>query len=409
MRTLLLLLVLPLVAFGGTRFHGNLSRQAIQIKRAELSAEENAKTLNFQFALPLRNFAELQKRVAAGEVISQTELEEKYYPTSEDYGRVRDWLTAHGARRVQEDATHMTVFAEAPVQVVAAVLQVPFAVVNGSDNNEYVAAVDDPVLPEELQSLVVAVNGLQPQVKSHPLGITTATPTWNGEDCLVPRGLLQLYNGDQTGLTGAGQTIVVLGTQLDTTDLTKFWSDTSMPQALSNFTVVNPGGASWTTTDPTKNGSNDNNVLETTLDCEWASGVAPGAKIELYQTTDWAAVSRQIAAEVKAGNTSIHQISSSFGTAETDLSQNALKSYAQYLAAIAANGITIFAASGDNGSDEKNSQGTSVQTVDWPASDASVTGVGGTSTDLSGYNNLASLVEHAWSSSGGGVSAQARP
>jgi len=398
-----------LVAFGGTRFHGNLSRQALRIKRNALTADESAKTLNFQFALSLRNYAELQARVSAGEVISQAELAQKYYPTEADYGRVRGWLAAHGARHVQEDGTRMTVFAQAPVQVVASVLQVPFAVVTGDDNAEYVAAVDDPVLPDDLQALVVAVNGLQPQVKVRPLGITVPSPTWNGEDCLGPRALLQLYNGDKTGLNGAGQTIVVLGSQVDTTDLVKFWSDTGVPQTLSNFTVVNPGGSSWTQTDPTKNASNDDSTLETTLDCEWAAGVAAGAKVELYQTTDWAAVSRQIAAEVQAGNKSIHQVTCSFGSPESDLSQNALKAYAQYFVTIAANGITIFAASGDNGSNETNSKGATVQTVDWPASDVSVTGVGGTSTDLAGYNNVASLTEHAWSSSGGGVSSIARP
>jgi len=136
-------------------------------------------------------------------------------------------------------------------------------------------------------------------------------------------------------------------------------------------------------------------VLETTLDCEWASSVAAGAKVELYQTTDWPSISRQIAAEIRAGNTTIHQVSSSFGLPEVQLSSNALKSYAQYFAAIAANGITVFAASGDNGANEKNAQGQSVLSVDWPASDVSVTGVGGTSTDLASYNNIGSLTEHA--------------
>ena len=357
----------------------------------------------------MRHFAELQARVAAGEVISQTELEAKYYPAATDYEKVRDWLTARGARQLQEDATHMTVFAQAPVQVVGAILQVPFAVVTGADEQDYVSAVEDPVLPDEIQSRVVAVNGLQPHIRPRPLGITVPSPKWNGEDCLGPRALLQMYHGDQTSLTGAGQTIVIVGTQVDPNDLTKFWSDTGVSQVLSNFSVVNPGGAAWTATDSSKNASNTGDVLETTLDCEWASSVAAGAKVELYQTTDWPSISRQIAAEIRAGNTTIHQVSSSFGLPEVQLSSNALKSYAQYFAAIAANGITVFAASGDNGANEKNAQGQSVLSVDWPASDVSVTGVGGTSTDLASYNNIGSLTEHAWSNSGGGLSAQARP
>ena len=408
-RTLLLFFALPVVVFGGPRFPGNLSRQALRVKRATLTAEENAKTLNFQFALPLRNLAELQARVAAGEVLSQTELAEKYYPTAADYEKVRDWVNARGAHTVQADATRMTVFAEAPVQTISAALQVPFAIVTGPDNKDYVSAVDDPVLPDEIQSRVVAVNGLQPHVHVRPLGITVASPTWNGEDCLGPKGLLQLYHGDQTGLTGSGQTIVIVGSQVDTNDLVKFWGDTGVSQSLANFAVVNPGGSAWTQTDPTKNASNDDATLESTLDCEWASSLAPAAKIELFQTTDWASVSHEIAAEIQAGNTSIHQVTCSFGSPEVQISLNALKSFSQYFTAIAANGITVFASSGDNGSNEKDTQGLTVQSVDWPASDPSVTGVGGTSTDLSSYNNVASLVEHGWTGSGGGLSLLARP
>jgi kumamolisin len=67
----------------------------------------------------------------------------------------------------------------------------------------------------------------------------------------------------------------------------------------------------------------------------------------------------------------------------------------------ASQGQSIFAAAGDNGSDDAGDGGTS---VDFPASDPSVTGVGGTTLKLKSTNAYSS--EKAWSGSGGGTSSQ---
>lgn len=65
-----------------------------RIVRAALSQAEAAAPLDFEVALQMRNFAELQARVARGEIISRAEMAAKYFPLPADYDLVVAWLTA---------------------------------------------------------------------------------------------------------------------------------------------------------------------------------------------------------------------------------------------------------------------------------------------------------------------------
>ena len=72
---------------------------------------------------------------------------------------------------------------------------------------------------------------------------------------------------------------------------------------------------------------------------------------------------------------------------------------AQYFATLASAGVTVLAAAGDNGA---YADGTGVLEPCYPATDPSVTGVGGTTLTLNGTNAIVS--ETGWSESGGGIS-----
>src|ERR1700746_978730 len=53
--------------------------------RSELASAEARATLDFSVALKMHNFAELQNRVAMGEIISLDEIASKYYPPAEEH------------------------------------------------------------------------------------------------------------------------------------------------------------------------------------------------------------------------------------------------------------------------------------------------------------------------------------
>ena len=132
-------------------------------------------------------------------------------------------------------------------------------------------------------------------------------------------------------------------------------------------------------------------ALETSLDVEWAHAIAPLANI-LNVTTNPAETqgvqgfpAMMDAEQFIVDNHQATVITQSFGAAEEGFgSTQSLLNLRHAFISAAADGVTVLASSGDGGS--ANSKKTPVKnpttlpfpTVDWPASDPLVTGVGGT-------------------------------
>lgn len=170
------------------------------------------------------------------------------------------------------------------------------------------------------------------------------------------------------GINGAGQTIVVIDAYGDPNlayDIKAFDAVNGLPPI--NLTVQYPFG--------TPGQDNSTWAMETATDVEWAHALAPGARIVLLiSTSAYTSDLQQLvsyAVQNKIGNI----ISLSWGTPENQLDLSAVNTYANVYRQAASVGIDVFAASGDNGA----FSGTNQLTVDYPASDPSVTGVGGTS------------------------------
>src|ERR1017187_7767543 len=66
------------------------------ILRRTLSPAESNETMEFEVALQMRNFPELQQRLVRGELIAPAEMASKYYPLETDYQTVAGWLTGQG-------------------------------------------------------------------------------------------------------------------------------------------------------------------------------------------------------------------------------------------------------------------------------------------------------------------------
>jgi subtilase family serine protease len=306
---------------------------------------------------------------------------------------------------------------------------------------------------------------LQPLVAEYQfLSAGTTPPTEAqcfsvGRRCFTPASMQASYNLGPLytrGLTGAGQTIVIVdsfGSDSIRNDLHVFDTAFGLPAMCGEADVVCAAGmpifdthalqGSPATKAPPPTSKNPGLearnawALEVSLDVEWAHSIAPGANIQLVTTPTAETLgvqgfpdmmnAEQYVVDHRLGSV----ISQSFGSAEQAFgsSQSLLNLRHAFVAAQDA-GITVIASSGDNGTANPMKQPVAnprtipFPTVGWPASDPLVTGVGGTylctnpttgtsvdSTDPPAQCRANPGVrEVGWIASGGGFSAVfARP
>lgn len=379
------------------------------ISRPTLTSAENSAPLDFEVALKMRNFSELQARVGRGEHVSPAEMAEKYEPLPADYQATVDWLTGAGFTITRQDSHHIAIFVRGKVSHVAQVLKVNFARVT-SAGKEFTSAVTAPSVPANIAPLLVGINGLQPHLRAHKhlLKQQFHPNSLGGSANYFPSQIAQAYGAAslyQNNISGSGQTIaIVIDTFPSTSDLLLFWRSCNVSQSINNIAFIQavPG------TLPPPSG-------EETLDVEWSSAMAPGAHIRVYAATDLGSghldqAYQQVLDDVtKYG---IHQMSMSYGEGETDFAPNyaQLDTDHQFFVELVNAGVTLFASSGDGGNSPGNASAgdkTGPVQVETPASDPYVTGVGGTTLILNSNNSIAN--ETVWNNSsgatGGGTSA----
>ncbi len=363
-----------------------------------LAAPDSEAAADFSVALRMRNFAQLRERIARGETIPPEEMDRTYLPLAKDYDATKQWLQSQGFTIVQEDASRLSIFARGTAAQVEKSLQTKVVRVTVK-GIKYSAASTAPSLPASVAAPVLGINGLQPYRRLHKHAVVRPAAATPGVTYKV-NDILTAYDAKNLGVTGKNQTIAILiDTTPSTSDLTQFWSANGVAQTTGNVTTINVNNATL--------GAPSG---EETLDVEWSSGVAPGAKIRVYATGDLDDTSldkglARIIADVGTDPT-IHQLSISLGLGETYESASQFTTDSQYFATLASKGVSTFVSSGDGGStpDDTGSgnEDAGPLQVEYYSSDPSVTGVGGTTLHLNASGARSS--ETAWSGSGGGVS-----
>jgi len=346
-----------------------------------------AAKVDFVIELNLPNRSDLQARINRGEILSREALE-PYLPTAADYAKVRAWLVSQGFDVTLDSSARNKIFVSGSHARMASVLGVTLARVATIDG-EFTAAVTAPSLPDEIAGVVSGVKGLQPLIRrSHVMQSQPLTPTGNtankpnslqnnaqleptNYEAIAPGAIAATYQFPN--VTGAGQTIAIVGASFPaTSDLTLFWTQCGISQSLSNVSFIDVGAGP---------GTNTNDQFELSMDSEWTSGEAPAAKVRIYGTP-WPMTNvTEAAAYTQIYNDlttypSIHQVTESYGGIEFGGDGDSS------LALLIAQGVTCFASSGDGGSNPNPSNGT-YNTADpiaiqYPSSDPSMTGVGGT-------------------------------
>ena len=393
------------------------------VSRSTLTAAETNAPMHFNVALKMRNFAEFQARIARGEHVPLAEVAAKYEPLPGDYAKVAAWLASQGLTISHQDPHHVAIFTTGTVAQVRKAMRVSFARVS-SDGQEFTSAITAPSLPSTLSPLLIGVNGLQPHLRAHKhfMKPLRAQPQdGNGAFPYSPGQIAKAYHADtlyNAGITGAGQTIaIVIDTFPAASDLVQFWDSYGINQSMSNIQFIQavPG----TLAEPTG---------EETLDVEWSSAMAPGARIRVYATTDLAnddldqGYERVYEDVTNHPSLGIHQMSMSYGEGESYAGSTQLETDDTFFAELANAGVSIFASSGDNGPTplltRSGETENGILQPESPASDPNVTGVGGTTLTLDSGNNEST--ETVWNkaatanfdagASGGGTSTYfARP
>src|SRR5271157_3956660 len=188
-------------------------------------------------------------------------------------------------------------------------------------------------------------------------------------------------NGQTIQGTGAGQTIAIVGTfhnpfvsgELDAFDAAYGLSNPALVQVDLAGAQTNIGWAE-----------------EEALDVEWSHVMAPGASIIVVEAASAKTRDLMNAVNLARKLPGVSVVSMSWGGSEF----RGQTTYDPFFTTPAGhNGVTFVTASGDNGSKYG---------AEWPASSPNVVGVGGTTLWVDAAGNT--LLETAWSGSGGGFS-----
>jgi kumamolisin len=411
-----------------------LTHNGLMLNAAEPEHRDEKMTILFSLALPPQAQAQLEEKVARGEVVPLAELQKDYAPNAADREALASWLKKQGFEITETSGDGTSVYARASVDQISKSLAVNMIRVT-KDGITYNAAQNAPSLPADVGKGVHAIIGLQPFRQAHknsrkcaPTGGNRASPVAAGggaKKAAAKKGaakggaaaagptpniqnappylvseVLKAYNADGLNVTGKGQTIAILIDTFPTdSDLKAFWKRNNLPVTLTRITKINVKGGPL----PAPEG-------EETLDVEWASGVAPGAKIRVYATgslrfVDLDRALDRIIADLPS-QPGMRQLSISLGLGETFMGgpQGEVATQHQKFLRLAAAGVNVFVSSGDAGSnpDDSGHSSNGPTQAEYESSDSSVIGVGGTTLSLSAGGAVAA--EKAWTGSGGGKS-----
>lgn len=293
---------------------------------------------------------------------------ERYGPAAADIDAVTQWLTSKGLQVSQVSQSRLFIEFSGNATQVKQAFGTPIHsfVVNGE---QHWANASNPTIPTALAPVVAGVDSLhnfQKKAQHTSLGTYSAAsrklispaPTYTifggtgepNEYALVPYDfaaiydVLPLWTAAPTAITGAGQTIAIVGrSDINPADAPYFWNAFGLdgvhvpePTLVITYNGPNPG-------------KNDDES-EADIDTQWSGAVAPGATINFVTsqsttTTDGV----DLSALYIVDNNLASILSESYGECEKSLGTSGVQFYGSLWEQAAAQGISVFVSSGDSG------------------------------------------------------------
>lgn len=323
-----------------------------------------------------------------------------YAPTTAQVQAVTSYLSANGLSNIQVEPNNLFVTADGSAAQVSAAFNTSIGQFLQNGSTVY-ANLSDAQVPSSLGSTVVAVLGLNNAGRmAPPTQKQAVTPP--AVHFYAPQGLWTAYDVGSTA-TGS-QTAIAIFAEGDLTQVLKDLRVAEQANGLSQVPVqvIQVGLAS------TDTAGQD----EWDLDTQMSTGMAATvARLFIYDTTSLSDSDVALMFNKFAHQNIARAGSASFGLCETfAFLDGSMLADDQVFLEAAAQGQTVFASTGDNGSACPVVGATNgvplsgaAGMVLYPASSPYVVGVGGTTltTDAS-YNYIA---EVGWDAGGGGISA----
>ncbi len=380
------------------------------VSRARLLGAASAQQrLDLSIGLQLRNRQELQGLLSDmynprspryHQFLTPQQFVDEFGPTAAQQQQVIDYLHQQGLSIKHLSSNRLLIDASATVAQAEAAFQVSIKNYQLGANVFYANA-NAPTIPGSLASIIASIGGLDNSVRMQPLyrranlGIGEPKPALDNKSHSIhahPRGLgggygpaelSSAYDATpllQAGIQGSNQTVAVF--ELDgypSSDVTQYFQAYNLGNpSITNVLVdgVNGSAGRW--------------AIEVDLDIEVVAAMAPKAAQIVYEGPNTMQglndTYNQIVTDNKAQITTI-----SWGACESHLGNAELQTLDHIFSQGAAEGISMFAASGDAGAYDC---GDTNLAVDSPASDPNITGVGGTHLQL---NNGVYGSESVWS------------
>ncbi|GCE25530.1 pseudomonapepsin [Dictyobacter alpinus] len=311
--------------------------------------------------------------------LTPQQFAERFSPTHEQQQQVVDYLNNQGLTVDNVAPNGLLINAHGSVKQVETTFQVPLHTYQVGKRTFY-ANEHAPSIPASLSALILSVGGLDNSVQLHPLSQRVPTPRagFAQPELAGAYDINPLY---QAGIQGKGQTVAVF--ELDgyqPADISQFATKHNLPQPdLTNVLVDGFDGSAGA------------GAIEAELDIQVINEIAPLAKQLIYEGPNSTAGVNDTYNRIVTDNQA-QLVSVSWGQCEAQSGAAELQTLDGIFKQAAAQGISIFAASGDSGAYDCNDQTLS---VDSPAGDPYVTGVGGTNLQLGNGGTYGS--ESAWS------------
>ena len=289
-----------------------------------------------------------------------------------------------------------------------------------ADGETHYANASEPSVPTAFGSVVKSIRGLNDfRLKPH-MRPAAAKPNYAGggdTNYVAPGDFATIYDVTPLyadGINGSGQKIAIAGQiEVILSDIQQFRSMFNLPANDPQMVLV-PGSAN-----PGSN-SQSGDLAESDIDLEWSGAVARNATIIFVYSTD-AFSSVQYAIDEDLAPV----VSVSYGNCELETPSSEVSTLQEWAEQANAQGITWFAASGDDGAADCDDSENPGLAVDLPGSIPEVTSSGGTefaegtgtywsaTSGANGGSALSYIPETTWndsaedgepSASGGGVS-----
>ncbi len=406
---------LALALPGAALFPGAASAAASDIfariappANAGLSALDDSTPMHVIVTLPLGDeagavsFAKSVSDPASklyGHYLTPAEFGDRFGADAASYEAVRQWGLSHGLTVSAATSARSSVTFGGTAGQFAVLFGTHFAAFATPDGHGRVMT-DAPTLPAGIAGKVEGVIGLEDAGRIAMMARPARNPVVNvgtGIKGYAPSDIRTAY--DIPAQKNAAQTeVIALFEQggYPTSDLTTYIKQYKLPSVPVKLVAVNksPTGANGAT-------------LEVDLDLEAAIGMNPALKqillyIDSYNNDSFQTGLLDSLTQIAQDNLAT-VVSISYGQDENQQGEPAIKAEGKAFTQLVAQGISVFASSGDDGAGGR--EGSGLNAPD-PGSQPELTSVGGTALTVTSKENWSSEIvwNDAYGATGGGVS-----